>query len=126
MTIESLVGNDLEGSYRGLIEVASQHLSEVLVAFKVIVSNPRLNRTTPKCRYRMWPFKQPAYFYRANTRKTFWEPELHGFFGAEYRVRNPIPTAHMSKDGPTCFHIESKQIMRRKRDLICMTTSTVS
>jgi len=79
MTIESLVGNDLEGSYRGLIEVASRHLSEVLVAFKVIVSNPRLNRTTPKCRYRMWPFKQPACFYRANTRKTFWEPEIHGF-----------------------------------------------
>lgn len=40
-------------------------------------------------------------------------------------VRNPSPTAQMFKDRPTCFHIESKQIMTRKRDVICMTTSAV-
>jgi len=48
------------------------------------------------------------------------------FCGAEYRVRNPSPTVHMSKDRPTCFHIECKQIVKKKRDLICITTSTVS
>ena len=45
--------------------------------------------------------------------------------GAEYRVPNPISLRTCPQTGPR-FHIESKQIMTRKRDLICMTTSTVS
>jgi len=32
MTVECLVGNDLDGNCRGLIEVASRHLSEVAIS----------------------------------------------------------------------------------------------
>lgn len=87
----------------------------------------RLNRTASKCRCRMWPLIQPAWDFTVLSRARSSRTLRHMVHcGAEHRLRNPSPTVYMSKDRPTCLHIESKQIMKRKGDLVCVTTWTVS